>query len=540
MSYNLGGGECPPLQSPQPQHQFVSTSTTFTTDSSSPGSGLLLAPLPDGVLGLVREGGVPGPGLALPPAIVQITQPLSRAALSESVTALTSRPGASGDCVTQVTSVSLRSTPISIPARAQPQQLHSASVTLSRQTAASPLLEDDLGAGDYITLTSNNTALVFNSISATQSHDRGTSLIQWMITYFQDIFSEVPLDSITLDSDRGLDVESPVSLNTANSNTRVIFTSSLGSQSQTASGFNVSASGSGLRFPGSASISSGVSITSLSSHSPQPCISSTAQLVTISQGSISLPVVGVGHGGQLLTQSPASGVAPDADQFSSDPGYPGTEPLPTLMSPREVSLLSPTMTRDQMMSSTMMPRDQMLASNVNPMPKLMAVTDRKDQIMSSSRGSQTFLLSSRFNNPLSDQLLSTMISPTDAIISSPSQISSLPGELLATSSGPLSASQAKDQLSTISSPPAKHCGQFGPGSSGPLMSPLLSPGAQDSLPLSPSLGRDQLGPLSPSSPLQLPPSSPLPSQHVEAWDEDKSGENMEDCDNTGIHTLLLR
>lgn len=338
-------------------------------------------------------------------------------------------------------------------------------------------------------------------------------------------------------------MESPVSLNTANSNTRVIFTSSLGSQSQTASGFNVSASGSGLRFPGSVSISSGVSITSLPSHSPQPCISSTAQLVTISQGSISLPVVGVGHGGQLLTQSPAS--APDADQFSSDPGYPGPEPLPTLMSPREVSLLSPTMTRDQMMSSTMMPRDQMLASNVNPMPKMMAVTDRKDQIMSSSRGSQTFLLSSRFNNPLLDQLLSTMISPTDAIISSPSQISSLPGELLGTSSGPLSASQAKeDQLSTISSPPAKHCGQFGgPGSvsvGGPLMSPLLSPGAQDSLPLSPSLGRDQLGPLSPSSPLQLPPSSPLPSQQAEAWDEDKSGEDMDSCDSTGIHSLLLR
>ena len=184
MSYNLGGGECPPLQSPQPPPQYVSTSNTFTTDSSSPGS-LLLAPLPDGVLGLVREGGVPGPGLALPPAIVQITQPLSRAALSDGVTALISRAGA-GDSVT-VTSVSLRSSPISIPARAQPQQLHSASVTLSRQTADSPLLEDDLGAGDYITLTSNNTALVFNSISATQSHDKGISLIQW-ITLFQIAF----------------------------------------------------------------------------------------------------------------------------------------------------------------------------------------------------------------------------------------------------------------------------------------------------------------------------------------------------------------
>ena len=87
-----------------------------------------------------------------------------------------------------------------------------------------------------------------------------------------------------------------------------------------------------------------------------------------------------------MTQTPA------ADQFSSEaPGYPGPEPLPTLMSPREVSLLSPPMTRDQMMSSTMMPRDQMLASDVNPMPKILAVTDRKEQIMTSSRGSHIFL-----------------------------------------------------------------------------------------------------------------------------------------------------
>ena len=126
-------------------------------------------------------------------------------------------------------------------------------------------------------------------------------------------------------------------------------------------------------------------------------------------------------------------------------------------------------------------------------------------------------------------MLSTMISQTDAIISSPSQISSLPGELLGTSSGPLSASQAKeDQLSTISSPQTKHCDQFGPGSSvsGALMSPLLSPGATDSLPLSPSLGRDQLGPLSPASPLGLAAPSPLASQDTqETWDtEDKSGE----------------
>ena len=135
-----------------------------------------------------------------------------------------------------------------------------------------------------------------------------------------------------------------------------------------------------------------------------------------------------------------------------------------------------------------------------------------------------------------------MISPTDAIISSPSQISSLPGELLGTSSGPLSASQAKqDQLSTISSPQPKHCDtllQCGPGRvrDPPLMSPLLSP--QDSLPLSPSLGRDQLGPLSPSSPLQLPPPSPLPS-HNESWDEDKSGRlKLIDEQHVREHSLL--
>ena len=68
------------------------------------------------------------------------------------------------------------------------------------------------------------------------------------------------------------------------------------------------------------------------------------------------------------------------------------------------------------------------------------------------------------------------------------------------------------------------------------MSPLLSP--QDSLPLSPSLGRDQLGPLSPSSPLQLPPPSPLPS-HNESWDEDKSGRlKLIDEQHEREHSLL--
>ena len=117
-----------------------------------------------------------------------------------------------------------------------------------------------------------------------------------------------------------------------------------------------------------------------------------------------------------------------------------------------------------------------------------------------------------------------MMSPTDAIISSPSQISSLSGELLSTSPSNLSASHSKeDPLSSLTSPQHKdqmmqnQCQQVRDQS---LMSPLLSP--QDSLPLSPSLGRDQLGPLSPNSPLPLPScTSPLPS-HQEAWDEDKS------------------
>ena len=117
-----------------------------------------------------------------------------------------------------------------------------------------------------------------------------------------------------------------------------------------------------------------------------------------------------------------------------------------------------------------------------------------------------------------------MMSPADAIISSPSQISSLSGELLSTSPTNLSASHSKqDPLSTLTSPQHKdqmmqnQCQQVRDQS---LMSPLLSP--QDSLPLSPSLGRDQLGPLSPNSPLPLPScTSPLPS-HQESWDEDKS------------------
>ena len=88
--------------------------------------------------------------------------------------------------------------------------------------------------------------------------------------------------------------------------------------------------------------------------------------------------------------------------------------------------------------------------------------------------------------PVSQQLLSPLMSPHDVIISSPSQISSLsggenltqirldphcPGELLVNSPGQLSSSHSKeDQMSTIAS---QHQHHKEPAQ--PLMSPLLSP-----------------------------------------------------------------
>ena len=62
MSYSVGGDS--PLSSvlPGQQQQYV---------SASPGA-LLLAPIPDGVIGLVRDGGVPQNNVPLPEAIVQV------------------------------------------------------------------------------------------------------------------------------------------------------------------------------------------------------------------------------------------------------------------------------------------------------------------------------------------------------------------------------------------------------------------------------------------------------------------------------------
>ena len=107
---------------------------------------------------------------------------------------------------------------------------------------------------------------------------------------------------------------------------------------------------------------------------------------------------------------------------------------------------------------------------------------------------------------VADELLSTVMSPSDAIISAPSQHSSLH----------TLSSHAKP---TTASPPHKGRDPAPAPAPAPLMSPLLSP--QDSLPLSPALGpASSLGPLSPQSPLPLQP-SPLPSQ--EEWHEDNSG-----------------
>ena len=87
--------------------------------------------------------------------------------------------------------------------------------------------------------------------------------------------------------------------------------------------------------------------------------------------------------------------------------------------------------------------------------------------------------------PVSQQLLSPLMSPHDVIISSPSQISSLSGELLVSSPVQLSSSHSKeDQISNIAS---QHQHQHHSSSvnkdqmmqsqcqSQPLMSPLLSP-----------------------------------------------------------------
>ena len=69
-------------------------------------------------------------------------------------------------------------------------------------------------------------------------------------------------------------------------------------------------------------------------------------------------------------------------------------------------------------------------------------------------------------------------------------------------------------MSTITSQHQQHSSTVTKDQPQPLMSPLLSP--QDSLPLSPSLGRDHLAPLSPTE-------SPLPSTQDKETEEALAG-----------------
>ena len=255
--------------------------------STSTSSPLVMSSIPDNVMGLVREGEACGPvclpRVPLPQAIVQITQPLplSRSALSDGGAGVTALVTKAGDRDVTLTPVTLRSIPISFPARGQTI----GSVTLSKNSScsvtaavnAAPLLDsEDIDNSDLISSLSANSSACSNVVFS-QSHGR-----------------EVPLESITLDSNQQL--VSDVDISTAKC--------------------------------------SRASFQYDSCHS-----SSTANIVTISQATLSLPVVYTTPHQQL-----------SANQ----------EALPI------------------MMSSSMMPRDQMLSSNLNPLPKLMSIQGVKD------------------------------------------------------------------------------------------------------------------------------------------------------------------
>ena len=175
MNFNVGGMPGGPESLPVPaQRQYLSTTSTdsqrgavtSSTQLSQRQTFLVSTALPEGLIGLVREGLVPQQGTPLPEAIVQITQPLSRVALSEGVTLVRSVPMTSSS--TNGGSVTIRSTPISIPARTAPfqqQQLGpGATSTLSRHSMSSSLLDEDIAGTDYITLTSTHpSSMVFPS-----------------------------------------------------------------------------------------------------------------------------------------------------------------------------------------------------------------------------------------------------------------------------------------------------------------------------------------------------------------------------------------
>ena len=189
MNFNVGGiqggsgQESQPLPTPR---QYLSTSSpaipSGAVTSSAQGAPrptfLVSTALPEGLIGLVREGLVPQQGTPLPDAIVQITQPLARVALSEGVTLVRSVP-----MTTNGGSVTIRSTPISIPApktsvHHQQHIVQGGNVSLSRHSSStSSLLADDISDTDYITLSSSHhTSMVF-STSPLSAHgqDRSSS-----------------------------------------------------------------------------------------------------------------------------------------------------------------------------------------------------------------------------------------------------------------------------------------------------------------------------------------------------------------------------
>ena len=185
MNFNVGGMQLPGGPEPAPvpaQRQYLSTTNTDSsntrvaaTSSAQRQTFLVSTALPEGLIGLVREGVglVPQPGTPLPDAIVQITQPLARVALSEGVTLVRSVP-----MTPNTAPVTIRTTPISIPARSAPLPQQGAASTLSRHSSSSSLLDDDIAGSDYITLTSTHPSSMVFSTSPLSAHNQDRSSSQ--------------------------------------------------------------------------------------------------------------------------------------------------------------------------------------------------------------------------------------------------------------------------------------------------------------------------------------------------------------------------
>ena len=73
MSYSLSGDPGGALASSSSSSSSVLSPHQHYVPASQANSGtLMLAPIPEGVIGLVRDGGVPQSNLPLPEAIVQV------------------------------------------------------------------------------------------------------------------------------------------------------------------------------------------------------------------------------------------------------------------------------------------------------------------------------------------------------------------------------------------------------------------------------------------------------------------------------------